>query len=124
MDYTTLFVVVAAIAAVFIFKRVGQLSSGRAVELLKAGARIVDVRSEAEFRADHLEGALNLPLDELASRASTELADKNAPVLVHCLSGGRSLMAARQLRGLGYTNAHNIGSIGRARSLQRRSQKP
>lgn len=43
--------------------------------------------------------------------------DKSAPLLLHCASGGRSAFARRMANGMGYTNAHNLGSYARARRL-------
>jgi len=43
--------------------------------------------------------------------------DKSRALLLHCLSGGRSAIAKRQLRNMGYANAFNLGSLSRARRL-------
>ncbi len=51
--------------------------------LQDAGAQVVDVLAAAEFEAEHLPGARNLPLRELAGRAVHEL-DRDQPVIVYC----------------------------------------
>jgi phage shock protein E len=56
-------------------------------------------------------------LDELGQRIGSVAKDKNTPLLLHCLSGGRSAMARHTLKQLGYTEVHNLGSLGRARHL-------
>lgn len=122
MDWTFLAIVVVAIAAVFLFKRSSQIGVAPAIAHLRQGARIVDVRTSSEFESDHLDGALNLPLGDLAALAPQQLTDKSQVLLVHCLSGGRSLVAARHLRSMGYSNVFNLGSVGRARSLQRQAR--
>jgi MFS family permease len=64
-------------------------------------AVIVDVRSDEEFAAGHIDGALHIPLDRLALRAS-EL-PKDAVVVTACgKGGGRSDRAAVELRALGF----------------------
>lgn len=61
-------------------------------EAFEKGAIIVDVRTPAEFASGHLEGAVNIPVDALASRVGELPADKT--VIVYCRSGRRSAAAA------------------------------
>ncbi|HVY74824.1 MAG TPA: rhodanese-like domain-containing protein [Puia sp.] len=60
------------------------------------GAVIVDVRSPKEFSGGHIDGALNIPLDQL-SKYIGELQQKGKPVITCCLSGGRSASATNLL---------------------------
>ena len=39
------------------------------------------------------------------------LTDKNAPIFLYCLSGGRSNRAAAFMAKVGYTNVTNLGGI-------------
>jgi rhodanese-related sulfurtransferase len=43
--------------------------------------------------------------------------DQNQVLLVHCLSGGRSGLAKQQLKGMGYPNVFNLGSLSRTRMI-------
>jgi len=61
---------------------------------------LLDVRSPREFSAGHIDGFINIPLDELRGRIG-EL-DKNKRVYVHCHSGLRSYNAARILSQNGF----------------------
>ena len=72
-------------------------------ELVREGASIIviDVRSPAEFAASHIEGAINIPADELPARAG-ELDATQAMVTVCNHGGSRSRNAAARLRALGY----------------------
>jgi phage shock protein E len=79
--------------------------------LVKDGARLVDVRTPEEFAAGHLEGAINLPVDTLKSRAAAELAPSDAPVVLYCRSGRRSAQAAALLGELGFTQVHDLGPM-------------
>ncbi len=117
MDIATLAVIVAAVVAFFVFKQLGQISPKQARDLLAAGGKVIDVRSPGEFASDHIKQAANVPLGELESRIPQIAPDKNQPLLLHCLSGGRSGMAKRKLRAMGYTNVYNLGSLGRARAI-------
>lgn len=74
------------------------------------GAMLIDVRTEEEYRECHIEGGVNLPLDELGNAAKI-IKDKNTPLFVHCLSGARSARAVNVLRSMGYTNVTDIGGI-------------
>ena len=71
-----------------------------------AGSVLVDVRTTGEYAADHLPGALNLPLDELRSRLA-ELPDR--PLLVYCGVGQRGNVAVRMLTQLGHLAANLDG---------------
>ena len=73
-------------------------------------AVLLDVRTKEEYASGHIEGSRNIPLDEL-DRADSVIKDKNAPLYVHCLSGGRSARAAAYLKSKGYSDVHDIGGI-------------
>jgi phage shock protein E len=64
------------------------------------GAIIIDVRSSGEFQGGHPKNAKNIPLDKIASQASA-IKKMNKPVIVCCLSGGRSGQAASILKSAG-----------------------
>jgi rhodanese-related sulfurtransferase len=55
-------------------------------------AQWVDVRSVTEFRAGHVPGAVNIPMDEVESRLAD--LDRNRPILLICQSGQRARMTA------------------------------
>ncbi len=68
---------------------------------------LLDTRTEAEFAGGHIDGFVNIPLDELRSRLGELPADK--PVFVHCHSGFRSYLAHRILAGAGLESASLAG---------------
>jgi rhodanese-related sulfurtransferase len=51
--------------------------------LIGEGAQLVDVLPEAEYRDDHLPGAINIPLKALAENTTTVL-DRARAVVVYC----------------------------------------
>jgi len=83
--------------------------------LIQHGAPLVDVRTSREYQASHVRGSTNLPLDELERRIVEVAPDKNAPVLVHCQSGGRSATATQKLQSMGYKKVVDLGSLANAR---------
>ncbi|MCP4394986.1 MAG: rhodanese-like domain-containing protein [Alphaproteobacteria bacterium] len=63
----------------------------------KANMLLIDVRSEQEFIAGHISGAINIPLHELEERLDN-LGDKketflNTPIVIHCRTQNRAKVA-------------------------------
>jgi phage shock protein E len=115
MNWTKEIVILAIVVILYsIWKRSSQISTGSAVEHLKNGALLIDVRSPAEFSSGHLPNAINLPLEEIETSLPRRVKDKNQVLLLHCQSGMRSGVARSKLKGLGYTSAFNLGSYARA----------
>jgi NADPH-dependent 2,4-dienoyl-CoA reductase/sulfur reductase-like enzyme/rhodanese-related sulfurtransferase len=69
-------------------------------ELEKGRAFLLDVRGPSEYRQDHVEGAVNIPLDELRERMGE--VPKDQEVWAYCAVGQRSYYAARALSQYGY----------------------
>ena len=68
------------------------------------GYRLIDVREKEEYREGHLPGSVSVPRGFLDMRIEEVVADKDAPVILYCAGGTRSLLAGRTMRELGYTN--------------------
>lgn len=79
------------------------------LEKIKAGAKIVDVRTPAEFARGAYPGAINIPLQLLGGRLRELPRDR--PVILYCASGMRSGSAARMLRQAGYEDVVNAGGL-------------
>ncbi len=101
---TTFFV---AFIARFVFAASRRISGKVAREKVAAGALLLDVRSEAEFRGGAIPGATNIPVQSLGARLG-EL-DRARPVVVYCASGVRSSSAASTLRKNGFAEVHDLG---------------
>jgi rhodanese-related sulfurtransferase len=84
----------------------GDVTNAQFEAVRKAGARIVDVRTEAEFGGGYIEGAENVPMNQLEAAAAAW--DKTAPVGVYCQTGARSAEAARYLRSIGFEKVYNL----------------
>lgn len=90
-------------------KAVPTVSAQECLQLLADGsARVIDVREQDEWDAGHIDGATLIPLTEFEDRFARELPDKEAYLLIHCRSGGRSETATRFLQEKGYTNVWNV----------------
>ena len=123
MNWTTLLIVIAILAAFFIFRQMSLISPDVAKTYLRNGALVVDVRGPDEYASGHLSSTINIPLGELSSRIAKVCPDKGHVILLHCMSGGRSGMAVGTLKSLGYSNAYNLGSYARAEGILARDQR-
>ncbi len=73
---------------------------------------ILDVRTEAEYAAGHVPGAVNIPHDQLAKRVSELEAQRDSEIVVYCRSGRRSNTALHTLRAAGFPKlAHLEGDF-------------
>ena len=68
--------------------------------LVAEGATLLDVRTQAEYDARHLEGAVLVPVDQVSGRMGEIPRDR--PVVVYCRSGARAERAATVLREAGF----------------------
>lgn len=70
--------------------------------------QLVDVRTSEEFSQGHLKDALNFNINSGEFQDQISKLDKNRPVLVYCLSGGRSSSAAEFMSSLGFKEIYNL----------------
>lgn len=106
-------ILLAILAGWLVFRTVQRAKERKLVrETIKnvdlKSTQIIDVRSKQEFGGGSFPGSINIPLDQLLSKASDlELKDL---ILVCCASGSRSSIAKRLLQKKGATNVLNVGS--------------
>lgn len=78
-------------------------------KLVEEDIFLLDIRRADEFDANgYIEGAVNIPLEELFSRLG-ELPTTDTKIVVYCVSGHRGSVAAMGLSMLGYENVLNLG---------------
>lgn len=85
------------------------LTAAEAIDLVKHGAYLLDVREQHEWDAGHAPDAHLLPMSELNERVS-EIPD-DREVLVVCHLGGRSAQVAAALLRNGYTAVDVLGGM-------------
>jgi phage shock protein E len=78
--------------------------------LLNDGARLVDVRSENEYRQGYLQNAINHPVEWISAGQHPQ-EDKETPLVVYCVSGARSRAAKAMLLDAGFKEVHDLGSF-------------
>ncbi len=76
--------------------------------IMKSGGLLIDVSSKKEFARGHIDGSINIPVDEIRNRLNEITVEKDYPIYVNCQSGVRSYIAIRILQGNGYTNVSNV----------------
>jgi len=87
-----------------------------ATDLQPVGGRyIIDVRTEKEWNAGHIDGAVLIPHEQIGQRIGSVIADKSAPIALYCRTGRRSGIAMEALKKLGYTDVVNYGGLEQAR---------
>jgi phage shock protein E len=92
-------------------------ASGRIQRIDPTQVKVIDVRTPEEYREGYVQGTTNIPLDELATRVSAAVPNKEAAVAVHCRSGRRSAQAKELLEKQGYRNVQDLGSFENARAV-------
>ena len=76
---------------------------------------IIDVRTEAEWKTGHLDGAIHIEWQDILQLSSK--ISKDEEIYLYCRSGNRSGKATKILTDAGYMNALNAGSIEQASKL-------
>jgi len=69
---------------------------------------ILDIREKEEIALGYIEGATFLPQGLLSEKVENLLPDKDAPVVIYCAGGIRSLAAARLMKEKGYTHVFSM----------------
>lgn len=72
---------------------------------------MVDVRSQEEYEAGHIKGAILIPLDTISGTQPEQLPNLDDEILVYCRSGRRSSKASGKLANMGYTQIYDMGGI-------------
>jgi rhodanese-related sulfurtransferase len=72
---------------------------------LERGERFhfIDVREDGEFAVDHARAARHIGRGVLERDIETLIPDKDAPIVLYCGGGFRSVLAAESLGKMGYT---------------------
>lgn len=69
---------------------------------------VIDVRAQDEYYTKHIDGAINIPLQDINDKIENIVKNKNDVVIMYCEYGGRSKKACTKLEKLGYINVYNL----------------
>lgn len=99
-------------------KRIREIQPAELLELQRFGCAVIDVREPDEFADGHIPGAVNIPRGMLEFEVDAHpavnyetaeaLSHRERPVILYCLSGGRSALAADALLRLGFVNPMSL----------------
>lgn len=88
--------------------RVQEVSVGQALERVKRGARLIDVREDHEWQGGHAAGAEHIGRGVIERDIETKVPEHDAELILYCGGGYRSALAADNLQRMGYTNVHSL----------------
>ena len=90
-----------------------RITMQEAMEMMAAEENhiILDVRTQQEYAAGHIPGAIVIPNETIGTKEIPQLPDKDQLIMVYCRSGNRSKQASDKLVKLGYTNIVEFGGI-------------
>jgi len=69
---------------------------------------LLDVRTEDEYQAGHIQGAQWFPRGKLEYYIQDRIKDPNSKIVLYCRTGGRSALATLTLKDMGYTNVVDL----------------
>jgi len=91
------------------FSGIPNLSPYAATQLLNDNEAVfVDVREEKEFKAGHIKGARNIPVNQLDKHLHEIEKYKEKDVVVYCESGMRASRVTGKLKKQGFTKLSSI----------------
>ena len=79
-----------------------------------ATATIIDVRTPEEFAAGHLEGAINMNVEDSTFATQIATLDSSSKYIVYCRSGNRSAIATALMNDAGISQITDLGSVENA----------
>ena len=84
------------------------ISSQDLIRLMNQGALVLDIRKPDEFALGHVNGAKQLPSDQILTAGENFKRFKEKPVVVYDESGSLAAAAVRQLNNQGFTKAFSL----------------
>ena len=90
------------------------IDAGQLLQRQQAGQAplLLDVRHTDEYADGHIAGALNIPVEQLSSRAGALGVPRDREIVVYCVSGRRASRAQETLQSLGYNHVRLLdGSL-------------
>lgn len=106
-----------SVIAIFCFFKPQQAASVKSVtpsayqKQVKKGDLLVDVRTQEEFQAGHVQEALNSNFNSGKFAEQLKSWDKNKTYYLYCASGNRSGKAAQLMHEAGFKHVYNLGAF-------------
>jgi len=90
----------------------GTVNVSSARRMVQKGALLIDVDSPEAFGVAHLDGSVNIPVEDLARRQE-DVGPLAREIVVYARKGRTSARAAHVLRSIGYHSVLNLGPMRR-----------
>jgi rhodanese-related sulfurtransferase len=85
------------------------IGANEAVRLMNTeNAVVVDVRSAADYKKNHILNAVHVPAAGIDERAGEIAKNKDRTIICYCGTGNQASQAAGKLRKQGYSNVHTL----------------
>jgi rhodanese-related sulfurtransferase len=88
--------------------RVREVDVAGALERMRAGAKLVDVREDNEWERGRARGAEHMGRGIIERDIETAVPNHDAELILYCGGGYRSALAADNLQRMGYTNVYSL----------------
>ena len=85
---------------------VNRITAEELQEKMKGNLVVIDVRKKSEFESEHVEGAVNIPLNQINQHL--EKFTKEQEFVLHCAGGYRSMIAASILQQRGWSQLTDV----------------
>ena len=92
----------------------GKVTCEQMKEVLKDNdSRLIDVRTAEEYAEGHLDGAINIPYEEIVDKLAMDrgINPIETKIVVYCRSGKRSGTAYDSLVKAGYKKVYDLGAM-------------
>jgi phage shock protein E len=83
---------------------------------IRQGGLLVDVRTTEEYDLGHIDGAVNVPLQDI-QEGKTDGLPTDKPLYIYCQSGNRSAQALELLQASGHQDLVDLGGILSVRAM-------
>ncbi len=77
-------------------------------KLADSGFYLIDVREDREWQIGHIPGAIHVGKGVLEYAIEKTVADPKTEIVLYCRGGKRSILAAKSLQEMGYTNVKSL----------------
>lgn len=74
------------------------------MQIMSGNCKLLDVRSENEYKVIRIKGAINIPVNILSANVQSIFPNKMDCILVYCATGPRAAQAVQILKNMGYMN--------------------
>lgn len=75
---------------------------------------VIDVRTEMEWNAGHVDGAILIPYDKIGDQIHKAVPDKKTRIILYCRTGRRSGIATETMKKAGYNDIVDLKTLENA----------